>query len=197
MANEPNEPAKPEVQDLRDVPPVDARDRMWRAVKLYAALAGMLLAAWGLLLLTAWVYKQPPPMPVTPQEQTIGELKYDMSRHDAYAVMRKYDPGVWSPVGTDDGTECYALGQGLWEIRGDSRGLTPTPFGWVGDDKRSKVVRWRWTSNYSGADDGQWIAELWLSFYDNKLADFHYDYWRETGKVRLYKRDVPLNRASK
>lgn len=188
--------AKADAVDTPGTPPVDARTTMWRAVKLYAWLATLIVAVWGLGIFTAYVYRQPSPMPVTPLEQTVGELKYGMSRHDVGEVMRKYAKTKYQPS-TNLVYEFYGLGATPWLIRGDTKELVPTVFGWVGNDKRYDVVRGRWYGDWDSHDDGRWIAELWLMFYDNKLTDFAYDYWRETEMTRLFKRDIPSNRMTK
>ncbi|MBI2406638.1 MAG: hypothetical protein HYV25_03625, partial [Candidatus Harrisonbacteria bacterium] len=127
MANEPNEPAKSEVQDPREMVPVDSRETMWRAVKLYAALAGMLLAAWGLLLLTAWVYRQPPPCPPIPLQQVFWELKRGMSEDEVCAIMGKYDPFA------------RKTGSGKWETRFEV--INDEEYWWPSNDDSPRVSR--------------------------------------------------------
>ncbi|MBI3114709.1 MAG: hypothetical protein HYZ07_01995, partial [Candidatus Harrisonbacteria bacterium] len=159
MANEPNEPAKPEVQDLRDVPPVDARDRMWRAVKLYAVLAGMLLAAWGLLLLTAWVYEQRPPMPSeAPFAKVRHELRHGMNSEEVWVIMSKYLP----PYKGDGG---YCSLDGDCEPKnGGIRGEPIMYHDGVYDPQHTETVDWTWRSKEDRF--GRWIEHLEIEYYN-------------------------------
>jgi len=175
MRDETKSPEKPEAKPVcqraaisRDVAPVDARTSMWRVVKLYAWLATLLVAVWGLALLTAWVYKQPPPKPRNPLEDAFGGLYYGMSEDEARAVIKSHDREHWKGLpygGNLSGVETI--------VDGDIGYGPQVPDGYGGSHVervvRQKALRWRWDGDDSLAAAGWWHIELDLYFEDGKL----------------------------
>ncbi|MDO8585381.1 MAG: hypothetical protein Q7R85_04695 [bacterium] len=176
MANEPKESAKPEVQDPRDVSPVSARETMWRAVKLYAWLATLLVAVWGLWLLTVWVYKQPPSCPPNPLKDASVYLDYGMSEEEVSAIIKSHTHNPSTGQRYGHGLDCEPAVycdenrvSGL-HVENGSVVMIATA--------RLKIVRWEWIGNAVPGMNGGWSAYLSLAFEDNALCSANYsDVW--------------------
>lgn len=167
MVDKLDDSAKADAVDARDVAPADSRERMWRAVKLYAWLATLICAVWGLWTFTVYVYRQPPPCPANALGQAMVDLRCGMTEEETRTVLAKYAYGDWCAYNA---------------ARGDYLAQPRITEGTSGE----RYVLWRW----EGVEGERWDTKLELIFKDGRLVRACYHpWWHSHGRLEERRTD--------